>query len=124
MMMKMILMRKLKWKEESGDDNDKDEENNGYIRQLKSAWKRMAPPVTEKPILGKWYAVIYESKKTKNLFIGKVLCRFLLDDNGSAESAELRCLKPKVDLEIFWKIPQLIFQTYLFFKLKMLLLVH
>ena len=47
-------------------------------------------------IIGKWYAVIFQSKRNKRLYIGKVLHHFLFDENGGVESLEIRCLKPKV----------------------------
>ena len=59
-------------------------------------WKSLSPPVPESSILGKWYAVIYTTKKSNKLLIGKVLRRFLNDVNGPIESVEFRCLKPKV----------------------------
>ena len=66
---------------------------------MKKAWTSLAPPVQEQAIVGKWYAVIYQSKRNSNLFIGKVLRRFLTDENGgNVDSVEVRCLKPKVGL--------------------------
>ena len=47
-------------------------------------------------IIGKWYAVIFQCKRNKRLYIGKVLHRFLFDENGGVESLEIRYLKPKM----------------------------
>ena len=63
--------------------------------KLKITWKTLNPPVKEDQILGKWYAIIYSSKRSSMLFVGKVLRRFLDDENGPTESLEIKCLKPK-----------------------------
>jgi len=63
---------------------------------LKSTWETLSPPITEESILGKWYAVIYSTKKTDQLFIGKIMKRFLTDKDGPVDFLEVRCLKPKV----------------------------
>ena len=52
--------------------------------------------MTESSILGKWYAIIYMTKKSNTLFIGKVLQRFLNQKDGQVELDEFRCFKPKV----------------------------
>ena len=63
---------------------------------LQTTWKNLNPPVKEEQILGKWYAVIYETKCSNMLFVVKPLRRFLGDENGPTESLEMKCLKPMV----------------------------
>ena len=64
--------------------------------KLQATWKRLNPPVKENQILGKWYAIIYASKRSSMLFVAKVLRRFLHDENSQTQSLEIKCLKPKV----------------------------
>jgi len=68
----------------------------GPEQVLRKTWGTINPPVSQEAILGKWYAVTYETKRTSRLFIGKIVKRFLTDKDGSVESLEIRCLKPKV----------------------------
>ena len=70
-----------------------DDEGSGVLR---ATWESLSPPVTEESVLGKWYAVIYETKRASRLFVGKIMKRFLVDENGPVESLQIRCLKPKV----------------------------
>ena len=63
---------------------------------LRATWKTLSPPVTEDSLLGKWYGVVYCTKRISKLFVGKILKRFLADENGLVEKLEVRCLKPKV----------------------------
>jgi hypothetical protein len=85
---------------ESGSDSDcEDSDINGpksSITLLQKTWETLRPPVTEETIKGKWYGVIFSNKRCNQLFIGKVLRRLLVDENGPVESIEFRCLKPKV----------------------------
>lgn len=64
--------------------------------KMVSTWKKLSPPVIEKDIIGKWFAGIYETKKVNYLCIGRLLKRFLDDENGDVNSVEMRCLKPKI----------------------------
>lgn len=87
---------------ESESDNDSDDSNvdlhspSSSITLLEETWKTFSPPVTEDMIQGKWYGVIFSNKRSSQLFIGKVLRRFLTDENGPVDTLEIRCLKPKV----------------------------
>ena len=66
------------------------------IERLKKTWRNLSPPLTENSVLRKWYSVIYMTKKSNRLFIGKVLQHFLNEKDRPVESIEFRCLKPKV----------------------------
>ena len=58
----------------------------------------MNPPNNEANLVRKWYACIFRGKKTSNLFIGKVIRRFLLDqesEGGYACALEVDCLQQK-----------------------------
>ena len=63
--------------------------------KLKLTWESLSPPNKEEDLIGKWYGVIYESKRSSMLFVGKILRRFLHDAEGPVDSIEIRCLKPK-----------------------------
>ena len=52
----------------------------------------LKPPEIE----GKWFGVVYGTKRSLLLLVGKVLKRFLEDENGPVDSLEIRCLKPKI----------------------------
>ena len=56
--------------EGESDSEDYDDGIDNAIERLKMTWKSLSPPVTESSILGKWYAVIYTTKKSNKLFIG------------------------------------------------------
>ena len=63
---------------------------------LRSTWVTLSPPVSEEDVFGKWYAAIYATKRARRLYVGKILKRFLLEENGDVDCLEVRCLKPKV----------------------------
>ena len=52
-------------------------------------------PTSEAELQGKWYAVVYRGGKKNILYVGKVLKRFLGDEDGPVTGVEFRCLKPK-----------------------------
>ena len=66
------------------------------MKKLQAVWKQLSPPTKEDKIVGKWYAVIYQNRKSPMLYIGKAVRRFLRDENGPVESILIRCLKSKV----------------------------
>ena len=64
----------------------------------KKTWKQLNPPTSEDNIKGKWYACIFKGK-CQNLFIGRVLQRFLTDsieEGGYTAAIEVDCLKQKL----------------------------
>ena len=80
-------------------DNDvsSEEDTEKAITKIQNAWKSLDVP-DENDIKGKWYAFIYQKedrKKSKILYIGKLLRRFLVDKDGPIASIEVKCLKPK-----------------------------
>ena len=86
--------------DETDDEMDEMDELEDEFNQAKKAvqraWISLSLPNKEDDLLGKWYGLIYASKKQNMFFIGKVLSRFLEDKNGPVESIEFHCLKPKV----------------------------
>ena len=58
--------------------------------------------MTEDSLFGKWYGVLYCTKRTSKLFVVKILKRFVADENGLVENLEVRCLKPKVGSSILF----------------------
>ena len=80
-------------------DEDADAEHDegfGPTEKLQETWKSLSPPNKEEDLIGKWYGVIFETKRSSMLFIGKIVRRFLLDEEGPVDSLEIRCMKPKV----------------------------
>ena len=63
---------------------------------LRNSKRHGIPPTEESTIIGRWYTRIYEMKRNRKLYIGRLLRRFLLEEDGKVESIEMRCLKPKV----------------------------
>ena len=56
-----------------------------------------APPTPEKDIIGKWCACIYVLPRKQLVYIGKILKRFLKDENGPVLNLEVNCcLKEKI----------------------------
>ena len=85
----------------SDSDNDDDDYSsdddfeNGKIKQIKLLWDTLSPPTSEAELQGKWYAVVYRGGKKNIIYVGKVLKRFLGDEDGPVTGVEFRCLKPK-----------------------------
>ena len=50
----------------------------------------------EADIIGKWYAVCFQTKRKPSLFVGKICRRFLIEEDGDVDKVEIRCLKPKI----------------------------
>ena len=77
--------------EEIESSEDEVEENlENYLLKI---WKSLSPPTKEADIKGKWYAIIYEQGKKKYLYIGRVLQRFSIDENGVINFLQIDCLK-------------------------------
>lgn len=89
--------------EESEDDDfateDEANEVESEVDTLNRVWSSINWPVEEDEIVGRWFAVIYNGKRTKTLYIAKANRRFLEDENGSIDKLLMTCLKPKVGLE-------------------------
>ena len=68
-----------------------------YLRNL---WENINPPMSEDSIVNKWFAAVYyvdaKNLRKPKLFVGKVLKRFLEDDDGPATALQLDCLSPAV----------------------------
>ena len=86
--------------DEFKDDHGSNAPSNGGLNSpsnvLLETWYTLRPPVKEETIKGKWYGVLYSTKKSQALYIAKILRRFLADENGPVDCIEMRCLKPKV----------------------------
>ena len=79
---KQHSISKRLFEEDSSDDQDeeidfeesemsKDEiDDEISIQKLKRCWKDLAPPTKENEVIGRWYAAIFTTKKTKRLYIG------------------------------------------------------
>ena len=67
------------------------------IKVLIATWKSLGPPVAKESVLGKWYAVVYSTKRTGQLFVSKIMKRFLVDENGAVDCLNVLCLKQKVE---------------------------
>jgi len=82
-------------------ENEKDESENIVISEAISTMiqtqKIINPPTKEKDLIGKWFAVVFNNKRKRSLFIAKLQKRFLLDKDGPADEFLMRCLKPKTD---------------------------
>ena len=64
-------------------------------KQMQVTWSSLSPPYAEKDIMGKWYGVVWQGKRTETLYVSQVVRRFLVDEDGAVESILMRCLKPK-----------------------------
>ena len=60
-------------------DNDEseeidDESDEEACTTVRNTWKSLSPKVTtEKDLIGKFYAIIYETKKKQQLYVGRVV---------------------------------------------------
>ena len=80
------------------------------VQTMKDTWRFASPPNEESNVIGKWYAVCYQGKKSINLFVAEANRHFLEDKNGPVDNIIMTCLKPKVVLATFLKTPQNIYQ--------------
>lgn len=93
-------------KEESSDTEDSDEDGTDDEEEMQIAearesirntWKSLSPAViSEKDLVGKFYATIYYKGTKGMLYIGKVVRRFLEEKEGNVTQLEIMCLKPKI----------------------------
>ena len=65
-------------------------------RSSKRLGSFFSPPNEESEIVGKWFACIYSTKRSPNLFIAKACKRLLVDENGAVHKILLTLLKPKI----------------------------
>ena len=61
---------------------------------MELCWKILCPPNKEE-IVGKWFACIYDSKKSLNLYIERACKRFFDDKGGLPTYLEMDCLEQK-----------------------------
>ena len=90
---------------EYGDDEDDDDDCEFINIQepkdmadarkiLHATWKSLAPPVKEDNLKEYYYAVIYiDPKNNKKMFVGRVLQRWLHDEQGSVQAITFDFLK-------------------------------
>ena len=67
----------------------------GY-KYLNEIWDTLNPPVEEENLVGKWYGALYHESKKIYFFIGKIVCQYLKDEDGSPIQLELDYLKRSV----------------------------
>lgn len=79
-------------------DNVNERKAKSPSERLLETWYSLSPPTQEKDIVGKWFAGIWATKKSKKLCIGRLMKRFLDDEDGKVTAIELSCLKPRVGL--------------------------
>jgi len=60
-------------------ESSKDEDE---IHVMKKAWEYLSPPNKEADLVGKWFAVCFAGKRSKNLYIAKMVSQFLIDEDG------------------------------------------
>lgn len=61
---------------------------------MHTVWEELNPPVEEKHLQGKVFALVYEDDKNKpHLFVGRILNRFLEDEKGPAKEFQIECFK-------------------------------
>jgi len=63
---------------------------------MKLTWSSISLPNAEESIVGNWYAVVWQGKRTEILYIAQATKRFLVDKDGDVDSILMRCLKPKI----------------------------
>lgn len=86
--------------EESGDEDDGRVMNKfpsspvGVCEYLYNSWECISPPFPEKDLIGSWYAGVYYTKKKGTLYVGRIIHRFLVEENGPVECLKMDCLKP------------------------------
>ena len=61
------------------------DEDLGPIKVLIATWKSLSALVAKESVLGKWYVVVHSTKRTGQLFVSKIIKRFLVDENGAVD---------------------------------------
>ena len=79
---------------------------------LRATWKTFSPPMTEDSLFGKWYGVLYCTKRTSKLFVVKILKRFVADENGLVENLEVRWPKVGSSILVFYSILRIKMGTF------------
>lgn len=76
---------------------DLESENFWLCKILAFLLDSLSPPTKEENLIEKWYGCIQEDfskpkhSKWKTLYIDKVLCQFLSDENGKAHVVDIHC---------------------------------
>ena len=60
---------------------------------LKNFYESLILPASKSNILNKWFSCVYQIKNKPRLFIGKLIKRFLHDENGLIAAPNIGCLK-------------------------------
>ena len=66
---------------------------------MEKSWDAMNPPKNEEELIGQWFACVFKSTKTPNLYIGKIRKRFLtaeVNEKGYVAAVEMDCLQQKL----------------------------
>lgn len=82
--------------EEIEEDEDKEDDDEEVEQRLVKLWKWLGSPTKEEEVVGKWFAFVYQGKKSVHLYIGKATERFLCDQDGPIHSVTIDALKPRV----------------------------
>ena len=81
---------------ENSENEDTDDEVDDSIKLLRyTNWVPFGVEHKEEDLIGKWYEVIYRSKKKLILYVAKIKNRFLEDVDGPVCSLLMECLMPK-----------------------------
>ena len=59
---------------------------------MEKGWDAMNPPKNEEELIGQWFACVFKSTKTPNLYIGKIRKRFLtaeVNEKGYVAAVEM-----------------------------------
>ena len=80
----------------NNDDSNDDDALTSVHEAILETWRSVSPErISEKTLLGKWYAIIYSNAKKPMLYIGKFEKRWLYDEGGAVTHIDLCCLKSK-----------------------------
>ena len=69
------------------------------ISIMEKSWDAMNPLKNEEELIGQWFACVFKSTKTPNLYIGKIRKRFLtaeVNEQGYVAAVEMDCLQLKL----------------------------
>ena len=84
--------------ENSEENESADDGNVNISKKLHKTWCHLSLPINEIEILGKWFAEIHKTKRSKRLCIGQLWSNFFKDENRDVDAIEMRCLKSRVGL--------------------------
>ena len=90
------MWNRFTWWNVSGKGNLSFDEEWDDEEMLKNFYESLILPASKSGILNKWFTCASQIKNKPHLFIGKLIKRFLHDENGLITAPSIGCWKPPI----------------------------